>query len=365
MPLRLSPIDDQVIVLTGATSGIGLATARLAAQKGARLVLVARNEGALSRLAGEVRDRGGEAIAFPADVAHAQELERVAEAAIEAFGGFDSWVNNAGVSVYGRLEQIPLPDQRRVFEVNYWGVVQGSLVAARHLRRFGGGAIVNLGSVLSDRSMILQGPYSVSKHAVKGFTDALRMELEEDGAPISVTLVKPSAMDTPFFEHAKSYLDAPGIRNPPPAYDPALAARAILHACETPVRSLVVGFGGFAYGLLGTHFPGATDALVEAFGVEGQKRQDGGAKGRRNNLYAPREDGQETSSYPGGSRHRSLFLEAQMRPAAATAVVTALGAGLLGLLAAGRRRRRIGTEAASETVEDRMRRRERLAREQV
>lgn len=353
--VRLSPLEDQVIVITGASSGIGLATAHRAAERGARLVLVARNEEALAALVREIREAGGEAVAVTADVAHLKDLERVAEVATREFGGFDSWVNNAGVSVYGTLQQIPLPDQRRVFEVNYWGLVHGSLVAAKHLRESGAGAIVNVGSVLADQAVALQGPYCASKHAVKGFTDALRMELEHDGAPISVTLIKPSAVDTPFFEHAKSYLDAPGIRNPPPAYDPALVARAILHACETPVRTLTVGFGGYAYALLGNLAPRLTDRLVEAAGFEAQKRDEPGARGRRDNLYAPRADGAETSSYPGGHRKTSLFLEAQMRPAATVAVATALGAGLLGLLAAKRRTGRGGRGAE-------LARRERLAR---
>ncbi len=359
MTVRLSPVSDQVIVVTGASSGIGLATARKAAAAGASLVLVARNGAALDRVADEIRAGGGEAVAVVADVSRMNEVERVAERAGQAFGGIDSWVNNAGVSVYGTLEQIPLGDHRRVFEVNYWGVVHGSLVAARYLKAGAGGAIVNVGSALSDRSVVLQGPYSATKHAVKAFTEALRTELEHEGAPISVTLIKPSAMDTPFFEHARSYLDAPGIRNPPPAYDPALVAKAILHACETPTRTLAVGFGGYALGLAGTHFPRLTDLALEAVGFAGQTREDPGQPGRRDNLYGPREDGSETSSYPGGHRSTSLFLEAQMRPVATAVVLTALGAGLVGVLAS--RRSRDG-RANQRDEHRRLARHERLAR---
>lgn len=335
MGVRLKPLEDQVLVITGASSGIGLATAHLAASRGARLVLVSRNGQALGDLAGEIRRGGGEAVVAVADVARREDLLHVAKIAQDAFGGFDTWVNNAGVSVYGMLDEVPLADQRRVFEVNYWGVVQGSLIAAETLRTRGG-AIINIGSVLSDRAVVLQGLYSASKHAVKGFTDTLRMELEYEGAPISVTLIKPSAIDTPFFEHAKTYLDAPGIRNPPPAYDPALVAKAILHAAEHPTRALVVGFGGYAVSLLGNHFPRLTDWIMEATQVRGQMSENPGRRGRRDNLYAPREDGAETSSLPGGHRSTSVYLEAQLHPAVTIAAVVGIAAAIAGIIGARR-----------------------------
>ena len=138
---------------------------------------------------------------MPADTGRREDLERQ-HGGRETFGGFDTWVNGAAVTLYGRLEDMPIEDQRRLFEVNYWGVVTGSLIAAGHLRPRG--RIIDDGSVLSERTMILQTQYSASKHAVKGFTDGLRMELERDGAPISVTLIKPSAIDTPYPEHARN-----------------------------------------------------------------------------------------------------------------------------------------------------------------
>jgi NAD(P)-dependent dehydrogenase (short-subunit alcohol dehydrogenase family) len=201
MRVSLKPLDQQVVVLTGATSGIGLSTTRALAERGAKLVLVARNAEALDTLVEECRKKGTQAISAPADVGHFAELERVSSRAVEEFGGFDTWINNAGVAIYGTCDEVPLEDHRRLFDTNYWGVVHGSLIAARHLRDKGG-KIINTGSVLSDRAMILQGPYSASKHAVKGFTDALRMEVEEAGDPIDVTLIKPSAIDTPYMEHA-------------------------------------------------------------------------------------------------------------------------------------------------------------------
>ena len=337
MAVRLKPLREQVIVITGASSGIGLATAHLAAERGAKLVLVSRNQAALDELEAEIRRGGGEAVSVVADVARKEDVERIVRTAKDAFGAFDTWVNNAGVSVYGMLDEIPVADHRRVFDVNYFGVVHGSLVAAEHLRARGG-AIINLGSVLSDRAVVLQGPYCAAKHAVKGFTDTLRMELEAEDAPISVTLIKPSAIDTPFFEHARSHLAEPGIRNPPPAYDPALVARAILYAAEYPKRDIVVGFGGYAISIMGNHFPRLTDWLMEAAGFSGQVSDRPAPSGWRDNLYAPRQDGSETSAMPGGHRKTSLYLEAQLHPGATTAAFAVAALGIAALIA-GRRRR--------------------------
>ena len=250
MSFSLKPLAEQTIVLTGASSGIGLTTARALAEHGATLVLVSRNQEALDVLAEECRAKGGRALAIRADVGRNEDMERVAQLTIETFGGFDTWINNAGVAIYGTCEQVPLEDQRRLFDTNYWGVVYGSLIAAKHLRERGG-KLINTGSVLSDRAVILQGPYSASKHAVKAFTDVLRMELEESGAPVSVTLIKPSAIDTPYMEHARSYLDSEGTKNPPPSYDPQLVAKAIdLCVREPPARSRggLRGLGCFSHG---------------------------------------------------------------------------------------------------------------------
>jgi len=189
MAVKLKDLNEQVMVITGASSGIGLTTARMAAERGCRLVLASRNEEALTKLTHEINSSGGNAVYVVADVGNEGDMNKVAAEALNKFGGFDTWVNNAGVSVYGKLEDVPIADMRQVFETNFWGVVYGSLVAARNLKT-SGGAIINVGSTLSDRAIPIQGIYCASKHAVKGFTDALRMELEADGDPISVTLVK-------------------------------------------------------------------------------------------------------------------------------------------------------------------------------
>ena len=258
MKLELKHVSDQVIVITGPTSGIGLVTARMAAKLGARVVLAARTGGALRELTEEIRDQGGQAEYTVADVSDHHQVQDIANVAIEKFGGFDSWVNNAGVSIYGKLEDVSLEDQRKLFETNFWGLVHGSLVAVEHMRHRGG-ALINVGSALSDRAMPIQGMYCASKHAVKGFTDAFRMELEHDGAPISVTLIKPSSIDTPYRQHAKNYLrNEP--KNPWPVYAPEPVAEAILYAAAHPIRDIYVGAAGRALSMASFLTPASVGA---------------------------------------------------------------------------------------------------------
>ena len=323
----LKPLDQQMIVITGASSGIGLVTARAAAKVGAGVLLVARNEEALRQIAAELRAEGARVAYVAADVSKREDHERVARTAIERFGGFDSWVNNASVGTAGELDKVTLEDHRRVFDVNYWGVVYGSLEAAKHLRRRGG-ALINIGSVLGERTVVLQGPYCAAKHAVRAFTTGLRMELEREGAPISVTHIKPSSIDTPFPEHARNYLNT-GLQVPPPIYSPSLVAKAILFACENPRRELTVGFGGKMAPLMGRLFPRLTDRLMEAVGYWAQETRKQGIPSRRDNLYSPREDGAERSSlgYP-IVLNSSPYLQAQMHPVATAAILGGLAVGL-------------------------------------
>ncbi len=327
MPANLKPLSQQVIVITGGSSGIGLATAEMAAERGARLVLAARNEAALEEVAGRLRAMGAQVAICAADVSNPTDVERIAQTAIDTYGRIDTWVNDAAAALYGKLDEIPIEDHRRVFEVGYWGTVHGSLTAVKHLRTEGG-ALINLGSVLSERAMILQGAYSAMKHAVRGFTDALRMELEMDGAPISVTLIKPNGMNTPYPEHARNYMARPA-RIPPIVYDPRLVARAILFAAENPKRELTVGGTGLMISKFGNLMPRVMDLAMEAAGRPVQQIDQPPPPERNDNLYEPREDGMIDSDQDIYVRRTSLWLEAQMRPGLTTALL-----GGLGLLAA-------------------------------
>ena len=328
--LRLKPVSEQVIVITGATSGIGLSTARAAAGRGAKLVLTSRNEEALKAVHADLTTKGASVAYAVADVADHLALQGVADLAIERFGGFDTWVNNAGVSIFGSIAKTPIEDQRRLFETNYWGLVNGSLIAAEHFRtRAGGGAVINVGSVLGDVAMPLQGAYSASKHAVKGFTQALRLEMIGQSAPVSVTLIKPSAVDTPYKDHARN-LTGMAVRNPPPVYGASLAAQAILYAAEHRVRELTVGGGGRALAILGAVAPFLAEPLV-AWAAPGLTRDGSGRRQALvDNLYAPGQDLRERS-FQKAVRESSLYTTAQMRPK--TTLTLAVIAGLAASLA--------------------------------
>ena len=261
MPVTLKPIREQVMVITGASSGIGLATAHAAAIGGAKLVLAARSEQTLADIVRRIHAAGGEAIYVVADVAHRDQVQRIADAAIEKFGRIDTWVNDAGVSIYGTLEEVSDEDSRRLFDTNFWGVVNGSLVALPYLKA-SGGALLNVGSEVSDAVVPLQGMYSASKHAVKGFTDALRVEQEKVGkANVVITLIQPTAVDTPYPQHARNYT-AREPKLPSPRISPEVVAEAILHAATTPTREVKVGLMAKVNSLLARLAPRAADVLA-------------------------------------------------------------------------------------------------------
>lgn len=326
MNIHLKKLFEQVVVITGATSGIGLTTARHAAERGAKLVLVARNEDALKQLTYELSKRGTEAMYVVADVGIEEDVQRVAQAAVERFGGFDSWVNNAGISIFGRNEDVSMEDQRRLFQTNFWGVVHGSLIAARHLK-LRGGAIINLGSEVSDRAVPLQGMYSASKHAVKGFTDSLRMELENEGAPIAVTLIKPAAVDTMFLDHARNYLDVEP-RLPPPIYAPDVVADAILHAAENPTRDLFAGGAARMVYTAAHYAPRLLDHYMRRRMFRQQKSGVPARDRSQHSLYGPGPDLLERKGYEGHVFESSIYTKAAMHPKATMALLVGIGVAL-------------------------------------
>jgi NAD(P)-dependent dehydrogenase (short-subunit alcohol dehydrogenase family) len=323
MKIRLKPLKEQVVVITGGTSGIGLATAKRAAERGARVVLCSRNEPGLGEAVAQIEESGGTARGVVADVSKPDDVERLAASAIEEFGSVNTWVNNAGVSFYGRLTEVALEDMRQLFEVNFWGMVHGARAAVPRLRGTGG-ALINIGSIVSDRAIPLQGAYSASKHAVKGFTDALRMELEEEGAPISVTLIKPSAIDTPYFQHAKNYMEVQP-KPPAPVYAPEVVANAILRAAEHPIRDITIGGGGRVLTAIGAALPRLTDFYMERAMFDAQ-RSDSPAEASSGNLYeSSGGENLERVGYQGHVMRSSMYTQAVLSPARA---LLAAGVGL-------------------------------------
>ena len=337
MAIRLRPLDEQVMVITGASSGIGLVTARHAARQGARVVLAARNERNLNDIVEQISREGGRAIAVTADVSNPQQVERIATEAERVFRRIDTWVNNAAVSMYGRIVDLAIDDMRRQMDVNYWGQVYGSRAAVQRMHEHGG-ALINVGSALADRAIPLQGNYCAAKHALKAFTDALRMELEEAGVPISVTLVKPASVHTPFFEKARTYLGTEP-QPIPPVYAPEVVADVILTAARRPIRELIAGGSGAK--LSAARFaPRVADLYMERWTFESQSTGKP-AHGRPDNLYAPVEHdgGERGRHWEGHTRESSVYTMAALNPSrTATAVgVLALAAGLLAWSSRGRR----------------------------
>lgn len=281
--VNLKPLSEQVMVITGGGSGIGAATARAAARQGARVMLAGRDAQALDNVAESIRGDGGQAATFVMDVGREEDHQKLLQAALDAFGAVDTWVNNAGVTIFGTLQQVPMEDQRQLFETDYWGVVYGSLTAAAHLR-VNGGALINLGSEVSDRAIPMQGAYSAAKHAVKGFTDALRMELMQEGAPISVTLIKPASIDTDYTRRARNYMEVEPVL-PPPVYAAELVADAILYAAQKPERDLYVGSASKMMSALGQRAPALMDKL--AGWLTRHQRSDVPASHEGDGLYEP------------------------------------------------------------------------------
>lgn len=328
MKPNFKPLDQQVMVITGASSGIGLATARAAAREGVKLVLAARNDDALTSLVAEISSAGGDAIHVAADVGIRADVERIAQEAIARFGTIDTWVNNAGISLFGRLSEVSDEDNQRLFQTNFWGVVYGSLVAVRHLRQ-NGGALINLGSVLSDTSVSLQGMYSASKHAVKGFTDALRIELLEEDAPVSVTLIKPTSIDTPFPQHARNYMDREPTL-PPPLYRPEEVAKAILFAATHAKRDIMIGSGARAMSAMNRATPGVMDRVAARI----MSRQQKGDEPPREPEGALHRAGVGGRTRGDSQRHvmrTSVYTRASMHPMVTGALLGAAGVAAVAL----------------------------------
>ncbi|MBW4467750.1 MAG: SDR family oxidoreductase [Pegethrix bostrychoides GSE-TBD4-15B] len=284
--MRLKPLNQQVAVIVGASSGIGRATALESAKHGAKVVAAARSQTGLETLVGEIEQFGGSAIAVVADVAQLDQVQRIAEQAVNHYGRIDTWVHLAATAVFAPFEQITPEEFKRVIDVNLLGQVYGAMVALPHLRRTGQGALIHVSSVEARRALPLQSAYAASKHGIEGFLESLRVELQHDGVPISVTNVMPATINTPFYNKALTKLGVQptGI---PPYYQPELVADSILYAAEHPTRDMIVGDVGRVLDFLQKVSPTAVDWLLSSTAIEGQRTQTPKAASGDNNLYQP------------------------------------------------------------------------------
>lgn len=286
------PLDQQVIVITGASSGIGRETALRLAQGGAKVVVAARRDEALDDVVEQIRSEGGEATSVPTDVSVYSEVQALARAAVEQYGRIDTWVNNAGVLIVGEFEKTELDEARRLFDVNFWGELHGIKAVLPILREQGGGTIINVTSVTARRALPLMSVYSASKWALNGFTEALRAELT--GSGIEVCMVMPATIDTPLYQNALSK-EGVAPKPAPPIYPPSEVAKAIEKAAVSPTRDVYAGPAGFLFNLSNIFAPAFLDKVL---GVVGRPAMltDEPESPRHNNLDEPLLDTPTTSS---------------------------------------------------------------------
>jgi NAD(P)-dependent dehydrogenase (short-subunit alcohol dehydrogenase family) len=337
------PIAEQVVVITGASSGIGRETALQFAERGASVVVAARNEEALRTLEREVTRLGGHAHVAVTDVAQWDQVQRLADEAVAHFGRIDTWVNNAAVSEYATVEQMSTAEIDRIIQVILLGEIYGMKAALPHLIGAGEGSIINVASVLAKASVPLQAAYCAAKHGIAGFTATLRQELARDHPGIAVTLILPASINTPLFTHARSKL---GVmpRPLPPIYEPGTVAHAIVYAAEHPRREIVVGGAGKLLLLLQRLSPALVDWLMVSGGRGFTEQRTNRPDDGRDNLFAPMTGtGRVAGAFGAHSQTISVYTRyvalqpPAVRIAAGTACAGMAGAALLLAAAVARR----------------------------
>ena len=334
-------LPGQVVVVTGASGGIGRATAQAFAARGARVALLARGEAGLAGAAADVERLGGRALAVPTDMADPDQVEAAASRVEEEFGPIDVWINVAFTSVFSPFTEITAAEYRRVTEVNYLGYVYGTMAALARMKPRDAGTIVQVGSALAYRGIPLQTAYCGSKHAIQGFNEALRCELLHEGSGISTTMVQMPAVNTPQFDWVLSRLPKPA-QPVPPIYEPEVAARAVLHAADHP-RRREYWVGGSTMGTLIANAvaPGLLDRYLARTGFSSQQDDRPQDPGHSTNLWHPA-DGKDGHDYTahGSFDDRATPRSPQLWASQHHGALAVAAAGLLVAAAAALRSRR-------------------------
>ena len=276
----------KTVVITGASAGVGRATAHRFARDGARVALLARGSDGLEAAAAEVRELGGQALAIPTDVSDAEQVEAAAARVENEFGPIDIWINGAMATIFAPVHEITAAEFRRATEVTYLGAVHGTLAALKRMRPRNRGTIVQIGSALAYRAIPLQAPYCAAKFAIRGFTDALRVELMHEQSAIHVTMVQLSAFNTPQFQWGRTRL--PRRPQPvPPIFQPEVAARGVHWAALHRRRELIVGWPALKAIIGNKIAPSYADRVLVRMGYDGQMGQQSVPKDRPDNLFEP------------------------------------------------------------------------------
>ncbi|MBD1938990.1 SDR family oxidoreductase [Microcoleus sp. FACHB-68] len=284
--MQLKPINQQVVAVVGASSGIGRETALQFAKRGAKLVVSGRSESKLAPLVDEIRGFGAEVTPVIADVTVFEQVKAIADRTVEVYGRLDTWVHCPAIAVYAAFDKTKPEEFQRVIDVGLMGQVYGAMAALPHLKREGRGALIHLSSVLGRRSVPLQSSYCTAKHGMEGFIESLRVELQHEGIPISVTSVKPAAVNTPLYNNALTRL---GVKpaSLPPFYEPSLVADAILYVAEHPTRDFLVGDAGRMIDVLQRLSPSLVDFILERVAFQLQRTNQPKSEDGPNNLYEP------------------------------------------------------------------------------
>lgn len=282
--MQLKPINQQVVSVVGASSGIGRITALEFARRGAKVVVSARSESKLKSLVEEIRGFGGEATFYVADVEVFEQVKAIADKTVEVYGRLDTWVHVAAIGIFATFDNTTPEEFKHIIDVDLLGQVYGAMAALPHLKREGRGALIHVSSMEGRRSLPYQSAYSAAKHGVEGFIEAMRLELQHEKWPISVTSVKPAVINTPFWNNGLTKLGVKpcGI---PPYYDPKLVADAILYVAEHPTRDFLVGDVAKILDLVQRVSPSLVDSLLLLVGFDLLRSSEPKSEDAPNNFY--------------------------------------------------------------------------------